>query len=88
MLPLAYIAWRNPEDVAGWTLYTGAQGSEAGHIDWMLFAAASSVLLSLLPQIGEQVDYLRFLPEKRPGNRLGCGPRCWAPVPDGWCSAA
>jgi signal transduction histidine kinase/DNA-binding NarL/FixJ family response regulator len=76
VLPLAYIAWRSPQDVAGWTLYTGEQGSGAGHIDWMLFAAASSVLLSLLPQIGEQVDYLRFLPEKRPGNRLGW----WAAV--------
>ncbi len=70
LLPLAYIAWRNPQDVAGWTLYTGEQGSGHG-IDWPLFAAASSVLLSLLPQIGEQVDYLRFLPEKSADNRVG-----------------
>ncbi len=71
LLPLAYIAWRNPHDVAGWTLYKGEQGSGHGHIDWPLFAAASSVLLSLLPQIGEQVDYLRFLPEKSARNRVG-----------------
>ncbi len=70
VLPLAYIAWRNPADVAGWTAFTGEQGSGQG-LDWMLFAAASSVLLSLLPQIGEQVDYLRFLPERKQGNRLG-----------------
>lgn len=70
VLPLAYIAWRNPAEVAGWTQFIGAQGSGDG-IDWLLFAAASSVLLSLLPQIGEQVDYLRFLPERRPGNRFG-----------------
>src|SRR5690606_20004328 len=84
-LPLAYIAWHNPADVAGWTAFTGEQGSGQG-LDWMLFAAASSVLLSLLPQIGEQVDYLRFLPERKQGNRLGwwvavigTGPG-WVPV--------
>jgi signal transduction histidine kinase/CheY-like chemotaxis protein len=76
LLPLAYIAWRNPQDVAGWTLFTGDQGSGAGHLDWPLFAAASAVLLSLLPQIGEQVDYLRFLPEKNAANRVGW----WAAV--------
>jgi len=70
ILPLAYIAWRNPEAVAGWTGFAGLQGSGQG-TDWLLFAAASSVLLSLLPQIGEQVDYLRFLPEPKPGNRFG-----------------
>ena len=70
VLPLVYIAWRNPAEVAGWTQFTGEQGSGQG-IDWMLFAAASSVLLSLLPQIGEQVDYLRFLPVKKRGNRFG-----------------
>jgi signal transduction histidine kinase/CheY-like chemotaxis protein len=71
LLPLAYIAWRNPQDVAGWTLFAGEQGSGAGRLDWPLFAAASAVLLSLLPQIGEQVDYLRFLPEKNAANRVG-----------------
>jgi signal transduction histidine kinase/DNA-binding NarL/FixJ family response regulator/purine-cytosine permease-like protein len=70
ILPLAYIAWKNPGDVAEWTRYAGEQGSGSG-LDWPLFAAASGVLLSLLPQIGEQVDYLRFLPERRAGNRIG-----------------
>ncbi len=36
-----------------------------------MFGLAASVLLSLLPQIGEQVDYLRFLPDKTSQNRLG-----------------
>ncbi len=69
-LPLAYIAWRNPAEIAGWTQFAGKLGSGGGQIDWLLFAAAASVLLSLLPQIGEQVDYLRFLPVRRPGNRV------------------
>ena len=74
-LPLGYIIWRNPAELAGWTAFAGEQGSGTG-LDWMLFAAALSVLLSLLPQIGEQVDYLRFLPERKKGNRLGW----WAAV--------
>ena len=43
--------------------------------------AAAAVLLSLLPQIGEQVDYLRFMPQQTSGNRrswwtavIGAGP--------------
>ena len=36
----------------------------------MLAAGAAAVVLSLLPQIGEQVDYLRFLPVKTKENRL------------------
>ena len=32
---------------------------------------AASILLSLLPQIGEQVDYLRFLPNRKKTNRVG-----------------
>jgi signal transduction histidine kinase/DNA-binding NarL/FixJ family response regulator len=70
LLPLAYIAWKNPSDIQGWSQFVGQQGSAAGHIDWLLFATASSVLLSLLPQIGEQVDYLRFLPVRNQGNQV------------------
>ena len=71
ILPLAYIAWKNPQDVAAWTEFTGEKGSTDGSIDFLLFGMAGSVLLSLLPQIGEQVDYLRFLPNKTKENRVG-----------------
>jgi len=46
---------------------------------WPMAGAALAVLLSLLPQIGEQVDYLRFLPQQTPENRL----RWW-----GWLTLA
>jgi signal transduction histidine kinase/FixJ family two-component response regulator len=69
-VPLAYIAWKNPADVAGWSDFAGELGRRDGSIDWMLLAAAGSVLLSLLPQIGEQVDYLRFLPRRTDANRV------------------
>lgn len=75
LLPLAYIAWKNPADIQGWTEFAGQLGS-SDHIDWLLVATACSVLLSLLPQIGEQVDYLRFLPERTSRNRASW----WATV--------
>ena len=55
----------------------------------LLFGLAASVLLSLLPQIGEQVDYLRFLPDRTRANRVGLvdrGDRHRARA--GCCSAA
>ncbi len=36
---------------------------------WLDFGAALSVIVSLIVQIGEQVDYLRFLPPPGPGER-------------------
>ena len=63
--------------VAGWMLDPGAfagilhYGGEsgAGHLfDWHLFGAALTVGIALITQMGEQADYLRFMPEKRPGQ--------------------
>jgi signal transduction histidine kinase/CheY-like chemotaxis protein len=51
-------------DVEAWRSHAGRLG-EAGAFDLVLFAAASGVALSLIVQIGEQVDFLRFLPEPR-----------------------
>jgi len=69
-LPIAYIAWQAPSDVVSWTGYTGEHGSPDGSLDLLLFGMAISMLLSLLPQIGEQVDYLRFLPNRDRRNRV------------------
>ena len=70
-LPLLYIAWKSPGEVQAWTQYSGKHGGPDGAFDFLLFGTAASVLLSLLPQIGEQVDYLRFLPNRGPKNRVG-----------------
>lgn len=70
-LPIAYIAWQRPDDVIGWTSFSGQQGASDGSLDFVLFGMAASILLSLLPQIGEQVDYLRFLPNRKKENRWG-----------------
>jgi signal transduction histidine kinase/DNA-binding NarL/FixJ family response regulator/purine-cytosine permease-like protein len=65
---LIFIAVYGGDDVKHWTSFTGDRGSAPGKLDLLLFAAAASTLLSLLPQIGEQADYLRFLPNR---HRVG-----------------
>ncbi|HWA47318.1 MAG TPA: ATP-binding protein [Dongiaceae bacterium] len=84
ILPLAYIAVAGHPAIADWTTFTGKQGSGSG-VDLLLFGIAASTLLSFAPQIGEQADYLRFLPAAKPGlkNRLAW----WAallPSGPGW----
>ncbi len=46
-----------------WTSHTGVLGPLDGSLDVLLLGAAVGVVLSLTAQIGEQVDFLRFLPE-------------------------
>ena len=69
-LPLVYIATRGAADLQAWSVYPGASGS-SGSLNFVSFGMAMSILLSLLPQIGEQVDYLRFLPKRTRKNRAG-----------------
>ena len=59
LIPLFYFAGHGSEAAALWTGYRGTVGTAP----LLSFGIALAVLLSLLPQIGEQVDYLRFLPE-------------------------
>ena len=75
IVPLAYILWKNPADIEGWMAFSAPGGGTAGP-DWLMVGAAAAVLLSLLPQIGEQVDYLRFMPVQSRENRVAW----WATV--------
>ena len=65
IMPFAAIAWANPHSFAEWTKFAGEHGNPDGHLDLFLFGAAASVVFSLVAQIGEQVDFLRFLPRDR-----------------------
>ncbi|ABE41086.1 ATP-binding region, ATPase-like [Rhodopseudomonas palustris BisB5] len=65
ILPFAAIAIKSPESFVGWTNFAGAHGDPGGHLDLLLFGTAASVVFSLVAQIGEQVDFLRFLPRDR-----------------------
>ncbi|HEX4377797.1 MAG TPA: ATP-binding protein [Steroidobacteraceae bacterium] len=66
-LPIAYIIYKHPAELSAWRSFTGGAGNGSSP-SFLLFGTAASVLLSLLPQIGEQVDYLRFLPQREPGK--------------------
>ncbi len=61
--PLIYLAWRGLPDFSAWTQFSGTQG--INRFSLLPFGMAASILLSLLPQIGEQVDYLRFMPDRQ-----------------------
>lgn len=72
-LPYLFVVLKNPEAISDWTSFAGRSG-EAGSFNLLHFGAACTVALALVTQIGEQVDYLRFLPEKTAQNRK----RWWA----------
>ncbi len=61
--PLLFLLMSGDREMAGWTHFTGRQGAADGSLDPMHFAICASTLLALLPQIGEQADYLRFMPD-------------------------
>jgi len=61
MLPLAFIAISDPNSFGEWTYFTGAAGHDGTAFNLALFGTAATVVFSLIAQIGEQVDFLRFL---------------------------
>jgi signal transduction histidine kinase/purine-cytosine permease-like protein/DNA-binding NarL/FixJ family response regulator len=69
VIPFAAIAYANPHSFAEWTKFAGEHGNPSGHLDLLLFGTAASVVFSLVAQIGEQVDFLRFLPRDRRTSR-------------------
>ena len=64
--PLAVVI-RDPKAVSDWTAFAGQSHSGAG-FSWLLFGSAAGIALSLIAQIGEQADYLRFMPDKAEQN--------------------
>lgn len=64
--PFGYLLWRHPESVPEFFAYRGASGEGVSFAGSML---AAGVCLSLIAQIAEQADYLRFMPPKTPENR-------------------
>ncbi len=69
IIPFAAIAWHNPHSFTEWRKFSGEHGDLNGHFDLLLFGVAASVVFSLVAQIGEQVDFLRFLPRDRRASR-------------------
>ena len=73
VLPFAAIAWRAPDAFPAWLAFRGASG---GGFALLPFGAAASVVFALIAQIGEQADFLRFLPQPQGRRDL----RWWGAV--------
>ncbi|MBK4737053.1 hybrid sensor histidine kinase/response regulator [Noviherbaspirillum pedocola] len=68
VLPYACVLLRQPDAVSQLLSFNG-RTEDGTHFNVLLFGAAATVAISLIAQIGEQVDFLRFLPEKTRANR-------------------
>jgi len=68
VVPFAYVLARDPGAFAGVLHYGGEKGSNA-NFEMHLFGAALTVGIALITQMGEQADYLRFMPAKTQANR-------------------
>ncbi|MBF6510957.1 allantoin permease [Nocardia farcinica] len=64
--PLGYLVVVDPGSVSSWLAFTGESGGGLNAASVMLGAG---VALSLMAQIGEQIDYLRFMPPRTEQNR-------------------
>ncbi len=68
VVPFAYVLVRDPGAFSGVVHYIGErQGADAFSLP--LFGAALTVGIALMTQMGEQVDYLRFMPPVTPATR-------------------
>ena len=72
LVPLLFVFQHPDSNFKDWIAFTGIgeNETEARNFNLLLFGSASAILLSLVAQIGEQVDFLRFLPERPKAGRF------------------
>ena len=75
VLPFVYVFRAHPDILHSLSTYPGQYGDHPG-FDWLGFGSATTVGIALITQMGEQADYLRFMPEPRDGHRA----RWWSAV--------
>ncbi|HSV46638.1 MAG TPA: ATP-binding protein, partial [Ramlibacter sp.] len=68
VVPFVYVLVRDPGAFSGVVHYVGEKSRTYG-FDLHMFGAALTVGIALITQMGEQADYLRFMPERTPANR-------------------
>jgi signal transduction histidine kinase/CheY-like chemotaxis protein/purine-cytosine permease-like protein len=77
LAPFVFILWHEGSMLGDWSQFEGIQNpapQQGGGFNLYYFGAASAVIFSLIAQIGEQVDFLRYLPEPDKRTRR----RWWA----------
>jgi len=67
VVPMVYLVATHPESVETFVNYAGEQGTGEG-VNFASAMLAAGVCLSLMAQIAEQIDYLRFMPPKTAAN--------------------
>ncbi|WP_371319729.1 ATP-binding protein [Variovorax sp. dw_308] len=75
VVPFGYVLARDPGAFSGIAHYSGVKSDIAG-FNMHLFGAGLTVGIALITQMGEQADYLRFMPVRTPATRG----RWWAAV--------
>ena len=66
LLPFIFIAAVDLPSFKEWTHFPGIEQPGGNSFSLTLFGMAATVVFSLIAQIGEQVDFLRFLPARGP----------------------
>jgi purine-cytosine permease-like protein len=69
VLPYVAVAYKEPEALMTLQTYFWIAGIGQG-FDWLLFGSATTIAFSLVAQVGEQVDFLRFMPELTEQNKI------------------
>ena len=68
VLPYIYVFRAHPHALAGLWAYAGEDG-QGGAFNVLKFGSAMTVGIALMTQMGEQADYLRFMPARTAQNR-------------------
>lgn len=68
VVPFVYVLARDPGAFSGVVHYAGEKSASPG-FELHLFGAALTVGIALITQMGEQADYLRFMPQRTASNR-------------------
>ncbi|WP_215893157.1 purine-cytosine permease family protein [Acidithiobacillus ferriphilus] len=67
IIPVLAVLIKDPSSISNWMQFAGKSPSGAG-FNPLLYGTAAGIALSLIAQIGEQADYLRFMPAKKKGR--------------------
>ncbi|MDJ1181631.1 ATP-binding protein [Roseofilum casamattae] len=65
--PYFFAIYKEPDSIKYWMNFVGDSTINT-HFNPLVFGTAATISLSLIAQLGEQVDYLRFLPDKQEKN--------------------
>lgn len=65
--PVSYLLYKQPALMPHFLGFAGLSGHEG--VNFSAITLSAGVALALMAQIGEQIDYLRFMPTKTPANK-------------------